>query len=253
MYLPSDQACSAQSGATPVDPVSFAAVNARTAYRDQQIANAQQEWNDSIAPDWRSFAGLGPQVALQVMESPVVTPFGFPPLSRGVPAKGVQVSGARGSGAKVIQFPLPGGGGSVGTLTPDQSDFVNQFANQLTPYKVYTGPLPKIGTVQSLAYGGSPSNRPQLTATSGLTGNVAVTPQASAGYAPPSECTSPAGVDLLPMIQEPVSGAPGSANLASGGSAALGPAAAPGSDNSWLWWLLAGVAAVALLSDGKGK
>ena len=66
MYLPSDEACTAQNSQTPLSPAYLAAATALTAAEDASVVDANTNWMAVISRNWQSFADLGPYVALQL-------------------------------------------------------------------------------------------------------------------------------------------------------------------------------------------
>ena len=228
MYLSSSQQCNAPNGQTPIDPASYAASNAATDAQTLALANANAQWLGVLRRDWRSFAGLGPQVAFQAMNAPVgsLAPAVFNGSTPTNQAGGGSSGSGTGSGATPAAPPSPVGvqiispgqpgsssGGSGSGVVPitagrrrsadsarvriskqDASAFINTFGNQLSPFRKYTGPLPPQGSAMSLTYGGSPSNRPASVGTAPPS-----MPQASAGYWQGGSCPgAPGAVASLP-------------------------------------------------------
>jgi len=267
MYLPSSQQCNVPNGTTPIDPASYAAANAATDAQTLALANANAAWQQVLRRDWRSFQDLGPQVALQVLNAPIGSPSsavfnGAAPPASAPTATGPASSSTTGLvlGGQAPSSPVgvlivgsgstagstPGAGqrhhqrtakaAGGGKLNANQKAFVQTFGSQLRPYKTYTGPIPPQGSVLSLVYGGSPSNRTAAFGTSPPS-----MPDAAAGYYQGSaSCFTPAGVSALPWGE---SAAAGGAN---------GGAAAASSSNLWLW-AIAGLVGLAWLSGSDRK
>lgn len=254
MYLSSSQQCNAPNGQTPIDPQSYAASNAATDAQTLALAKANSQWQGILRRDWRSFAGLGPQVAFQVMNAPIgsLAPAVFngstptngagggasgsgtgstpsaPPSPVGVQviSAGEPGSSSGGSGSGVIPITAgrrrPADSARVRISQKDASAFVQTFGRQLSPFTKYTGPLPPQGTAMSLTYGGSPSNRPASVGTAPPS-----MPQASAGYWQGGSCPGgPGPVASLPWGEPDY------------GSAAGGSAGAAAGSSWWMWGLL---------------
>lgn len=249
MYLPSSRQCDSPSGTTPVDPSEIAANQASLQARNDQISAASLEWQAVLRRDWRSFAGLGPNVAYQVLNAPIGTPvftgtipdgtgtpsLTAPPLVVGVPQVVTGPAAASDTAGGRIRH---GRGGKSG-LSRDQVDFYNAFGPGMLSYSTFTGPLPAQGSVMSLVYGGSPYNRSTVVGT-----NPPAMPSAQAGYYQGSAaCSNPVGVVALPWGEPDYSAANGGGSAA--GSSGL-------SSNLWLWGLL-GLAGLAYVSDRSDK
>lgn len=255
MYLSSSRQCDVRNGKTPIPAAEIAAGQAARAAVDLQVSRANAAYQQVLRRDWRSFVELGPNVALQVLNAPIGTPSdvftGSAPPASGSGSSSA-VSPGSPVGVDIMTGPSAAGdGGSSGPggsennsgeirrrrrsgSATDARAFADTFG-RLTPFKTYTGPLPSQGSVMSLVYGGSPSNR---TATAGT--NPPSTPNAAAGYwQGGGPCPSPAGVVSAPF------GEPFPDTLAGGSSVG-------GSSYTWLWALL-GLAGLAYIADKNDK
>lgn len=208
MYVPSDQACSGSTGKTPPSPQSVARDRAGRALVQQYVNSGNAAMRGLTDRDWRDFQELGPQVAWQVVNAQQNggAAYGTAPGSAdsGNPV-GVEVGGSNpATGANRKKSWVPSGRKNAGpgaNIDNEKASFVQAFGGVLTPWKVYTGPLPNPGTPMSLVYGGSPSNR-----------SVAFGPppvpfvNAAAGYYRAS-CPTPVGVEAIPLGESDYAGA----------------------------------------------
>jgi hypothetical protein len=217
MYLPSaTESCNSPTSQNPGSPFYSAADLAEIAAMNNAIAACDQGYYGVLNPSWQSFASLGPQVAYQVLNTPIGGQTGV--YAQSAPANDssaqapASTSGSSGVQVSSPDNPLganPGGGspqpgvgsgkrrgwgviqgGKAAANGKDPVQFAATFPGQLAPVQTYTGPLPPQGTAQSLVYGASRYNRtPQVgTSRPGM-------PQASAGYWQGS-CPTPTPVQV---------------------------------------------------------
>lgn len=222
MYVPSDQACSGPTGKTPPSAQSVAQDRAVKAAIQQQVNAGNIASRNLVDRDWQDFSSMGPQVAWQVLNqsAPVYDATIIPQVGQvatgGGSIVGVNVGGgdptSGGTQSKLWVPPKRRKSGRTGTATPqDQANFAAAFGGgqNLTPWKVYTGPLPATGTSMSQVYGGSPSNRSPVFGT-----DPAQTPNAAAGYFQ-SSCPSPVGVNAIPFGEPDYGSGSGSSSTTS--------------------------------------
>jgi hypothetical protein len=221
MYLPSaTESCNSPTSQNPGSPfISLGDVAALVA-QNNAIANCDQAYFGVLNPAWQSFVSLGPQVAYQVLNTPIGGQTGVyaqaapPSISSPQSASpaGVQVSSptnpmgpnpsgggaapgrgsAAGSGWRVIR-----GGRNNGADAKNVQQFTQVFGPSMNPWPIVSGPVANQGTAPSLSYGGGVYNRtPQLgTTPPGM-------PSAAAGF-PQGSCSAPNPVQVS-ISGEPV-------------------------------------------------
>ena len=216
MYVPAQNACTMQSGETPVSPAQIAAAQTVNAEADAAVIAANSNWQSIVARNWQSFANLGPYVALQLRNlAPTsdlvasastavpdstdtsVAPVGVSLVAQGNPTGSNPAAG--GSGGAVAPGPVSIFGQPVGGRRRRRSgnpavDAAQQFVGTFGPPPVmtYTGPSPEPGSVLSMVYGGAGRSLPV-----GPGVYAAFTPDQRYGYA--ANCPNPSGVSMLPV------------------------------------------------------
>jgi hypothetical protein len=277
MYLPSSEQCGTPNSTTPVTG-QLVNVASRVAM-EQAITGSNKAWQQVWRRNWQDFAQLGPAAAYQVLNAPIgvnplsVVPGNSPSASNSPQSTGSSPTPPPASGPVGVELVVSGGGsmasdgsaaGSAGLrrravsrrasnssrggaggnvnrpLTPNEKAFVQTFGSSVTPWQTYTGPLPAQGSVGSLVYGGSPSNRGQVIGT-----NPPPMPNPTQGYWGNGNCPTPQGAAMLP-IGEPDYSSNGGANSVAG-SAGSSPGAG---------WALGGIlvlAGLAYLADYHEK
>lgn len=153
MFVSADNECAGLPNSQ--DPASSAAVASSSAsaqaYYDQMLQNANSDWLSLLSRSWQSYASLGPQVGIQLLN-------GQPKINAVSLATGVIISDPVGT----TETGTTGGNpatGPNGGLTSDDIAFSKYFGNK-PRFKTYTGKLPSPGSSMSLVMGGQNRNLP---------------------------------------------------------------------------------------------
>ena len=264
MFIPSDQACgfvpNSQNSTTPAQ---IAACQAEENALTQSLTTASNGWAALIDRTWPSFADQGPYVALQLRNggpndgsgSGATSGASNPPIAVATPA-GVQsnqpnVNPVSGAPSGATFGPSTGSNArgmrnrGVRKVDPSMSDAINivRYFNYRPPFQVYTGPLPRQGTVKSLVVGGS--NRPGPVGP----GAPTINPFSTYGYSVVPDCSNPSGVAILPWGEDQIAAA-----LAASGGASSSPGAGSGSNGVMLALVaLLGLAGLSYFAEHQEK